>query len=213
MNQHNTLVWIARSVQRPAIDAALRRAEEAGIQTERIIGPTHPDMPQLFGERTTTARYNMLRDNVNAVVCIGDDQFIPGLIADATRCMFNIHVEKPGHIEVVNVKTTEANVTYVGRKCGKWTDSPLGNPHPVDKPCTICGCTHNRGEAIAPYKQWLWAAMQNPESPQSIELHRILAEYRQGFRIWLGCWCAPLPCHAEIVRDAVFYLNRKESLS
>jgi len=35
------------------------------------------------------------------------------------------------------------------------------------------------------------------------ELERLAAQYRRDERLTWLCWCAPLPCHADVVREAV----------
>ncbi len=48
-----------------------------------------------------------------------------------------------------------------------------------------------------------------PGSPQECELRRLLAQARSG-ELELLCWCAPLPCHPEVVRSALLWLAREE---
>ena len=85
---------------------------------------------------------------------------------------------------------------YVGRP------SPLGNPYAL-------GRDGNREQVIAKYRRWLWAQLQSPGSPQECELRRLLAQARSG-ELELLCWCAPLPCHAEVVRSALLWLAGEE---
>ena len=74
---------------------------------------------------------------------------------------------------------------YVGRP------SPLGNPY-------VLGRDGNREEVIGQYRRWLWAQLQLAGSPQERELRSLLAQAQSG-ELELLCWCAPLPCHAEVV--------------
>jgi hypothetical protein len=85
---------------------------------------------------------------------------------------------------------------YVGRP------SPLGNPYAL-------GRDGNREEVIGKYRQWLWDQLQQPNSPQERELRRLLALAVAG-KLELLCWCAPLPCHAEVVRRALLWLAGEE---
>jgi hypothetical protein len=85
---------------------------------------------------------------------------------------------------------------YVGRP------SPLGNPYAL-------GRDGNREQVIARYRHWLWEQLQLPDSPQERELRRLLAQARSGDLVLL-CWCAPLPCHAEVVRGALLWLAGEE---
>ncbi|MFM8275389.1 MAG: DUF4326 domain-containing protein [Cyanobium sp.] len=85
---------------------------------------------------------------------------------------------------------------YVGRP------SPLGNP-------LALGRDGSREQVIAQYRCWLWGQLQLPGSPQECELRRLLAQARSG-ELELLCWCAPLPCHAEVVRSALLWLAGEE---
>jgi hypothetical protein len=85
---------------------------------------------------------------------------------------------------------------YVGRP------SPLGNPYAL-------GRDGNREQVIAKYSRWLWARLQEHDSPQEYELRRLLAQARSG-ELELLCWCHPLPCHAEVVRSALLWLAGEE---
>ena len=85
---------------------------------------------------------------------------------------------------------------YVGRP------SPLGNPYAL-------GRDGSREQLIDRYRRWLWAQLQAPGSAQERELRRLLAQARSG-ELELLCWCAPLPCHAEVVRSALLWLAGEE---
>lgn len=85
---------------------------------------------------------------------------------------------------------------YVGRP------SPLGNPYALER-------DGSREQVIAQYRRWLWTQLQRPGSPQERKLRRLLAQARTG-ELELLCWCAPLPCHAEVVRSALLWLAGKE---
>lgn len=70
---------------------------------------------------------------------------------------------------------------YVGR------GSPFGNPFTHGESRLAQFRVATRAEAIARYEDWL---LQQPE------LVARLPELRGKV---LGCWCAPLPCHAEVL--------------
>ncbi len=77
-------------------------------------------------------------------------------------------------------------MVYVGRAMhrGGWKlpGSPLANPF---RP----GRDGSRAEVVAKYRDYLLARP---------ELLALLPEVR-GRR--LGCWCVPLPCHAEVIAE------------
>lgn len=91
-----------------------------------------------------------------------------------------------------------AFTVYVGRERGELAASPLANPF-----------TGERGEAIARYATWLQARLQ-PGSSCWPELLRLLVLSLAPPGLALACWCAPQPCHACCIRDAVVAMWRAE---
>lgn len=78
------------------------------------------------------------------------------------------------------------DVVYVGRAMnrGGWrlAASPLANPFRI-------GVDGEREQVIAKYRHYL---LTRPD------LLALLTDLR-GKR--LGCWCAPLPCHADVIAE------------
>lgn len=81
--------------------------------------------------------------------------------------------------------------------------SPLGNPFSHRPSRFEVVEVGSRAEAIARYRTWLRARLGDPGSPQSREVARLLALYRARGALTLLCYCAPLPCHAEVVREVL----------
>lgn len=92
---------------------------------------------------------------------------------------------------------------YVGRP------SILGNPysHKFGEQKYL---TLTREEAITRYREWLIEQLQKQNSPQFKELLRLAQIVGKEGKLVLRCWCAPLPCHADVIRDLVFKLVEKE---
>ena len=84
---------------------------------------------------------------------------------------------------------------YVGRP------SALGNPFLVGRDGT-------REDVIARYRRWLRAQWRQRGAARR-ELERLAAKYQRDRQLTLLCWCAPLPCHADVVREAVVALVRR----
>jgi hypothetical protein len=92
---------------------------------------------------------------------------------------------------VVNLKghrddPAYADVVYVGRAMhrGGWhlDGSPLANPF---RPAP----DGDRDEMMAKYRTYL---LERPD---------LVAEAQKLRGKRLGCWCAPLPCHAEVIAE------------
>jgi hypothetical protein len=86
-----------------------------------------------------------------------------------------------------SVRPDGVNVIYVGRP------SPFGNPFSHEDGTLAQFKVATRAEAIARFEDYLLA---------SSELQALLPALR-GKR--LACWCAPYPCHAEVL---ALYANR-----
>lgn len=75
---------------------------------------------------------------------------------------------------VVNRKHTQVYDVYIGRP-SKW-----GNPYKISPGMS-------RGQVIVAYHRYLLA---HPE---------LLADLHELKGKILGCWCAPLPCHGDVL--------------
>jgi hypothetical protein len=76
---------------------------------------------------------------------------------------------------------SDPDFVYVGRRTRGWPDSPWGNPYRVGQHGTLA-------EILARYEHEHLAS--HPE------LLAMLPELRGKT---LGCWCAPKPCHADVL--------------
>jgi len=76
----------------------------------------------------------------------------------------------------------------------------LGNPFAL-------GRDGYRTEVVAAYRRWLWAQMQ--ESGPVLEALLALLRRAHASRLELVCWCAPLACHADVIRMALLWLHQQ----
>jgi Domain of unknown function (DUF4326) len=81
-------------------------------------------------------------------------------------------------------------------------------PRPLGIPFQL-GRDGSRTEVIARYRRWLWAQLQSHGSLQRRKLEQLLGHRPRG-ALELLCWCAPLPCHAEVIRSALLWLAAQE---
>ena len=96
---------------------------------------------------------------------------------------------------VVNVKLESCDV-YVGRTCAGFVDEGWGNPFKV-------GVMGSRDECIKKYKTWLWERIKANRAEMIKKLSALSGKK-------LGCWCKPLPCHAEVLEAAVQWAVAQE---
>ena len=81
---------------------------------------------------------------------------------------------------------------YVGRP------TPLGNTYPLSL---------GRSNCIQLYRDKLKELLEKSEGARNLIDH-IVGYCMNGQDVVLVCWCAPLECHGNVIRDYVYYLLR-----
>ena len=97
-----------------------------------------------------------------------------------------VNVRKGGpHRRLVPWLVEEDLLTYVGHAGNRhdWPESPFANPF-------VKQAKTDRGAMVSRYREWLH------EHPSL--LRRIPKELAGRA---LGCWCAPEPCHADVLAE------------
>src|SRR5262245_27485962 len=79
---------------------------------------------------------------------------------------------------------------------------PIHRPYPLGNPFHVA--QYGREQAIACYRRWLWRQIQQ-QGRAYAALCEIAERLGQG-DVFLVCYCAPLPCHGDIVAAAVQWL-------
>lgn len=94
---------------------------------------------------------------------------------------------------MINVIGVPMNIPgeYVGRP------SVLGNPFAM-------GVHGDRTEVIAKYRVWLNDQLHDNEAVVA-ELQRLVLLAYEG-DLNLICWCAPRPCHADVIKSCIEWL-------
>ncbi len=123
-----------------------------------------------------------------------------------------------GEITIANIRDLgppaewEPWQVYVGRKVGRrgLKRSPLANPFRIGRlacdEVPWASRTHatfrlSREDVIESYQTWLEYAAPLETGLVKAELAHLRALLASHGRLTLVCWCAPKPCHAEVVRD------------
>jgi len=90
--------------------------------------------------------------------------------------------------------------TYIGRanRHAGVAQSPLANPFKVSD------FGGRRGSTLGHYPRWLWGRIRAGDTAV-IDALRAIDE-----NTVLVCWCAPSPCHGEVVRAAAAWLHGQE---
>lgn len=94
-------------------------------------------------------------------------------------------------ITVVN-KHHKAEGEYIGR------GSPLGNPFPIDE-----ATGQTREVVIARYKIWLESMIAASGPTVCNELNRLVNIAYETGELRLQCFCAPKPCHGDVIKQTI----------
>ena len=94
------------------------------------------------------------------------------------------------------------NDVYIGR------GSPLGNPYSHMDGTKAEVRVATREQAIEKYRTWFEHARMN-----SVEVHglleRMVAAHLAGIDINLVCYCAPKPCHGDVIKEYIEEYNQQ----
>ena len=108
-----------------------------------------------------------------------------------------------GKIHIINIKkdadhSTDDGYFYVGRS--KKISSPLGNPftHNGKRTSLAKLSFPTAKQAIQAYEMY-FDKMYGTDEEFTNAFDEIYEVYKSGKDIYLGCFCAPEPCHAEII--------------
>ena len=111
-----------------------------------------------------------------------DDPRMPRVLAGKSVV---VNVAREADRELIEWAKTNHRFVYIGRRRrGGWKQSDWANPFKI-------GQHGDRDQVIAAYREHL-------EHSPALKLR--LPELRGKV---LGCWCYPLPCHGDVLCDAV----------
>ncbi len=90
---------------------------------------------------------------------------------------------------------------YIGRENKHYNlpCSPLANPFNIGKKFT-------RETSLYNYKHWLLNSYKNKTSPSYKELIKLLNLYKENPNIKLVCWCKPLDCHGDVIKQVLDWM-------
>lgn len=89
-----------------------------------------------------------------------------------------------------------------GVYCGR--PSILGNPftHIKTKKTLAEHLVESREQSIISYQQYFDEQIRTNTKFQN-EINRLIKIYKITNRLTLICWCKPLPCHVDIIREYI----------
>jgi hypothetical protein len=113
-------------------------------------------------------------------------------------------------IKVVNLKSFKGHFGRVSclRHVDRTSGSPLGNPYRIGDPHPETRKPMTRSEVIELYRVELWEHIQAMDDVFDA-LMSLLCDYHTLGELYLGCHCAPKACHADVIKRALLWLDRK----
>lgn len=99
------------------------------------------------------------------------------------------------------------NVFYIGR------GSIFGNPftHIKNKETKAEAVVESREKSLECYEEY-FNMMYNSKEWFKEAVDKIYELYKNGTDIYLECYCAPLPCHGDIIKDFLTSKLMKEKI-
>jgi hypothetical protein len=97
------------------------------------------------------------------------------------------------HIRDADLK--DPRQVYIGRGNARLPRSPLHNPYPLPNEAQREAC-------IARYLLYLRRELKAENAAINAELDRLVALASEG-PIKLVCYCAPRPCHGDIIKEMI----------
>lgn len=82
---------------------------------------------------------------------------------------------------------------YIGRGGKGKANSPFANPYTVKD--------YGRELCLKKYAEWLDKKLKDKNSPQRVQFDTMINLLREGHDIKLVCFCAPKPCHGDILKN------------
>ena len=92
-------------------------------------------------------------------------------------------------------------ITIVNRRNGRVAGVYVGRPAVLGNPYGI-GPDGSRHDVVDKYRAWLREQYRHDGAVRRA-LRTLAMRYLTEGTLTLICWCAPQPCHAEVIRDAV----------
>jgi len=84
----------------------------------------------------------------------------------------------------------------------------IGRPHPLGNPFRI-GEDGTRDEVIRAYGEWLDNELnRNGMGLVACNFRALKMQYINTGQLDLICWCAPEPCHGDIIRDLILDMTK-----
>ena len=171
-----------------AVESIVNFLKDNNVKTLNIAGSRESVIPGM------QKRTEEIMDSVFAQLHaeFGLEKPVKSVVGDALPAQKNA--------DVINVNKAGPSVFdtpgahYIGRKNSRigQPESKLGNPFVIGKDGT-------REEVIIKYEEWLQKQLKDPTSDASIEFKMLKERYESGQPLHLVCFCAPLPCHGDVI--------------
>lgn len=73
----------------------------------------------------------------------------------------------------------------------------LGNPFRIEQGVAT------RKDVVDTYRKWVMSDRSAAACEARTQIRQIIKLDAEGHRIELACWCSPLPCHGDVIKELV----------
>ena len=107
-------------------------------------------------------------------------------------------------IEVKNKRTFTSGGVYIGRP------TILGNPFShIAKGTLAKYVVASREQSVESYRAY--AKEQYKTNPEfKAKINELAKQYAETSKLELVCWCAPLPCHGDVLARVIEFIAKRD---
>lgn len=133
----------------------------------------------------------------------------PARVAEPT---LDLKYDDKAGVTVTNIKTNpevtkEPGYVYIGRSKGGQPENILGNPFThIPSGTRAEFVVASRDESVARYRAYMEEQLKtNPAYKAKME--ELAGRVAAGEHLYLGCFCKPLPCHGDILKEKILEMS------
>lgn len=185
---------------------ALFLSEPAAVLHYAPLHSVLVDSGTLFGQERPLGRYSEQRTivrvhTVSGHALFGTERFVIHAYPDGQPRALEIEMLEdtslalPGPTKIANIKRGQPYNTYIGRTMSaEYQDEGWGNTIRKNKTCPVCTSYHDGPLTMRPCFEKVLV--------QKIATFGLAAFLALRGRT-LGCWCAPGPCHGDLMAEVL----------
>lgn len=203
-------LWTIWAGQNPALIDDLRQKSAGKVLTD-MFASTGVSQARALDAILNGKGHLFDRAVAAALVPAGEPvrKAAPARVAEPT---LDLKYDDKAGVTVANIKTTpevtkEPGYVYIGRSKGGQPENILGNPFTMIPEGTRAQfVVSSRQESVDRYRDYMEEQLKtNPAYKAKME--ELAGRVAAGEHLYLGCFCKPLPCHGDILKEKILEMS------